>query len=192
MNFLRLAVPLTGQDDELRIGNSIGENIRAAAMRHITDDKMIVVAHENQGWDFDVFQAPARVVFLARQHMAEVKLYRAEIGYAHLEIFFDEVDVIARVDLRPTHDNRVLTHVFFVTHLNHLFGDPQWDPPVTRMCRAAGRKDEFTYFTRMIEGKKLRNPAAHGVAANDRTLQTKMLQNRRGIICEHLCAVFNR
>ena len=44
----------------------------------------------------------------------------------------------------------------------------------------------------MIEGKKLRNPAAHGVAANNRALQTKMIENRRGIICEHLCAVFNR
>src|SRR6266508_6954161 len=102
--------------------------------------------------------------------MAKIELYRAEVGHAHLEILFDEVDVIARVDLRPTHDNRVLTHVFFVAHLNHLFGDPQWDPPVTRMCRTAGRKDQFTDSARMIDGKKLRNSAAHGVAARSRHL----------------------
>jgi hypothetical protein len=50
------------------------------------------------------------------------------------------------------------------------------------MRRAAGRQDEFTHFTRMVEGQKLRDPTTHGMPAHDCALETEVIENRDGII----------
>src|SRR5262245_36901378 len=58
VNFVRLgvkvAVPLARKDDELGIWNILGEDISTRAMRHITDNEVIVVSHKDQGGYFDV------------------------------------------------------------------------------------------------------------------------------------------
>src|SRR6266542_1485334 len=111
--------------------------------------------------------------------MSEVELYGTEIRHAHLEIFFDQVHVITGVHFRPTDDDSVLTNVFFVSHLDHFFGDPQRNAPVTRVCRATGCEDEFADFARIIEGKKLSDSAAHGVPTNNRAVEAEMIEHCR-------------
>ncbi len=136
------------------------------------------------------FSRPLGVMFLARQHMAEIKLHRAEVGHAHLEIFFDHVHMIARVLFGPADDNGVIPDIFLVAHLDHFFGDAERNAAVARMRRAAGSKNQFTDFARMIECEQLRHPPAHGVAANDGAVEAQMIQYRRGILGEHVCAIF--
>lgn len=59
MNFfwlgIKVTVSLARKDDELGIWNTLGEDISTRAMRHITDNEVIVVSHKDQGGYFDVF-----------------------------------------------------------------------------------------------------------------------------------------
>ena len=59
VNFFRLSVkvtvPLPRKDNQLGIWNTVREDISTGAMRHVTDNEVIVVSHKNQGWYFDVF-----------------------------------------------------------------------------------------------------------------------------------------
>jgi len=75
VNFFRLgikiAVALAGQYDLLGIWNPLGEDVGAAAVRHVADDKMIVVANEDQRGDFDVVEPIACIMLLTRQHVPE-------------------------------------------------------------------------------------------------------------------------
>src|SRR5215831_12154440 len=52
---IKVAVSLARKDDELGIWNTLGEDISTRAMRHITDNEVIVVSHKDQGGYFDVF-----------------------------------------------------------------------------------------------------------------------------------------
>ena len=59
VNFFRLSVkvtvPLPRKDNQLGIWNTLGENISTSAMRHVTDNEVIVVSHKDQGGYFNVF-----------------------------------------------------------------------------------------------------------------------------------------
>src|SRR4029453_8550252 len=120
---VEVAVPLPRKDDQLGIRNSLRQDVSAGAVRQVTDDEMIVVADEDQSRYFDVLQSPAGIMFLPGQHMAEIKLHGTEVGHSHIKVFLDEVGMLLSVGFGPTHDDGVLSHVFFIAHLYHLFSD---------------------------------------------------------------------
>jgi len=59
VNFFRLgvkvAMPRPGKDDQLRIRNSLHQDISARGVRQVADDEMIVVAYVDQGLYVEVF-----------------------------------------------------------------------------------------------------------------------------------------
>ena len=122
-----------------------------AAIMMSYSDKVIVVPDQDQGGHFDVFQSRAGVMFLARQHMAKIKLHRAEISHAHLQILFDEIHMITRVNFRPAHHDGVIAHILFIAPFHHFFGDAQRNASIAGVGRAAGGEDEFANLARMIE-----------------------------------------
>src|SRR5262245_42061000 len=126
---------------------------------------------------------------LPRQHMAEVKFYRTEIGHSHLKIFFDKLHVLLYVGLCPTDDDGVLSHVFLVAHLDHFLGDPQRNTCFTWVRGATGSEDQLAHLTGMIERQQLSYPSAHGMAADNRTFKTQLIHNGYRIISEQVSAI---
>src|SRR5215471_5372723 len=128
---------------------------------------------------------------LPRQHMAEVKFYWTEIGHSYLQVFFDKLHVLLHVDLCPTDDDGVLSHIFFIAHLDHFLGDPQRNTSLARMRGATGRKNQLAHLTGMIERQQLSYPSTHGMAADNRAFKTQVIHNRYRIISEHVGAIIH-
>jgi hypothetical protein len=60
------------------------------------------------------------------------------------------------------------------------------------MRRAAGGENQLADFVRMIESEDLCDSTAHGMAADDRSIQTEMIEHRPGVFGEDVGGVFAR
>ena len=59
-----------------------------------------------------------------------------------------------------------------------------------RVRGAAGSENQLLDLARIIEGQKLRDDAAHGVAADDSLLDIQVIEQRRSVVGEHLDRIF--
>src|SRR6266496_5680243 len=85
------------------------------------------------------------------------------------------------VRLRPAHNDGVISDIFFVAYLHHLFGDSKRNSSLPGMGRAAGSKNQLAYFARIIQREELGHPSAHGMTAHHSALEPELIENGRCI-----------
>jgi len=148
---------------------------------------MIIVADQDEGGSFDVLQSMAGVVFLSRDG-SKIPQDRGSL--------FEPADIFRRGPCVAEHkppSNRPRWYapdIFLVTHLDHLFGDSEWNPRLSRVRCAAGGEDQLAGIPRVLERQELRDPAPHGMTADHRALKAEIIEHGGCIGREHVPAVF--
>src|SRR5206468_2283177 len=83
----KITMPFPGKYHELRVGNALRQDFRRAPVVDIAGDVAVVLAYEDQGRYTDIFETKTRIVTLARDQVAQVKLYGAEIRHSTSRYF---------------------------------------------------------------------------------------------------------
>src|SRR5437870_9484196 len=119
----KITMPFPGKYHELRVGNTLRQDFRRAPVVDIAGDVAVVLAYEDQGRYADIFETETRIMTLARDQVAQVKLHEAGIRHSYLEVFLHSFRVLLRELIGKPDQDRVVAHIFFVAPLDHLLAN---------------------------------------------------------------------
>ncbi len=178
------------EDDQFCAGNGAREVVRRCPMGAVRRSMIFVVADQNKRWHCDVPQARRVIVLLARQHEMKVILERRDAGHAHAQKFFDQRGILGGELLGPPGFDGVLADVIFEALAHHVAAHGERNAVRSGVRGATGGENQLFDLSWIVESQKLRDHAAHGMAADDGLFGTQMIEQRRGVVGEHFDRIF--